>query len=199
MSNQDPLNLADIAKELERTVDNLANCNRRGKSNFPYYKAIYADEILDVCDEVLRTGQPVLWPATVVSVNTLKAKWNQGSKWLRDNNDEAGPLLDAVTTSVVPRIGLRIARRRGAHIPQHYAVVNWRAKVEAFLAESRHTDKLEISCPLAPHEIKEINDLLAPVADLFIVGQLDEEGIVLVHYDPSATPKPTNPGPSQAV
>lgn len=184
--------IGEIAKQLERTCANLAAANRRGKSNFPYYKEIYADEIRATCEEVLRTGQPVIWPCDVVSTTTLRAKWLQGSRWLRDNDEEAGELLDACTTAVVPRIGLRIFKRRGAHVPRHFQQVNWRPKLQAFIAEANHQDKLEIYCPLAPHELKEINDLLAPVASLFIVGQLDAEGMFLVRYDPDPTSKLAN-------
>jgi hypothetical protein len=190
----DPSNLpdlGDIAASMERTLANLQNHNRRGKSNWPYYKQVYADEVMRTIEDVLTTGQPQMWPATVVTASTLWAKWSQGCNWLRDNEPDSHELMDAVQATKLERVGLRITKRRGAHIPRHYAQVNWRPKFQAFLAESNHRDKLEIAVPLTVDDIAYINNMMAPVAHLFITS-IDDEGLLLVRYDRDTTTGPTN-------
>lgn len=176
----------------------LTSTKDRGRSRYPYYTETYAAEVKATVLMVLETGEPMLWPADVVTHHTLYAKWKQGSDYLITHEPEFAEVWRAVVASAIPRQGVKVSPRRGAHVPTAVVIREWRPEFLKFLEHARHRDKFERVLHLSDDDIRWIEEQLEPIKELFLASITNDQ-LTLIRYDRNPTAGPADAGESSSV
>lgn len=178
----------DFIATAQRAIEILQGASKDNeRSRYPYFNPSMGESVMLAVDEVLRTGQPMIWPCNEITLNTQYLKFRQGAQWVRERLADPAAIakLDAVEVQRLPKIGLRIAPREKRNSIKLYYESNWKSELSDFLIDSVPPQKFErVGVPISDDDIIWIYEQLAPIKHLFVTD-ISTKKILLIRYDNS--------------
>lgn len=163
--------------------------NQQSKSAAPYYNERSAQEVKRILDELHITMQPLKIRTEGISIATVRLRYYQGLKYLKDNMDSDNRYkeLSKCTRCVtyLDYIELHIKKKAQTIISK---VSDWKQKFTEWI-ETEHTigDKFyPVGVSLSDDEVSWCLDQIEPLKELFLFKITNNE-IMIIRYDNKPT------------